>query len=233
METTYFAIALLGGLLPALFWLWFWLREDKERPEPYLLITLAFLGGMAVVPVTLPLQKLAMQYYYGDNLVFIWVVLEELLKYSAALLLVLWNRAVDEPIDLIIYMITVALGFSALENALFIFNPLMSGDITGSLLTGNFRFLGATLLHILASGTVGVFMALAYYKPATIKLWWGTIGIAVAIIFHTLFNLFIMDSSGSTVLVVFFCVWVGIIAIMLMFEKVKLLEAMHTPFRRR
>ncbi len=233
METTYFAIALLGGLLPALFWLWFWLREDKERPEPYLLITLAFIGGMAVVPVALPLQKLAMQYYYGDNLVFIWVVLEELLKYSAALLLVLWNRAVDEPIDLIIYMITVALGFSALENALFIFNPLMSGDITGSLLTGNFRFLGATLLHILASGTVGTFMALAYYKPPTLKLWWGTIGLGVAIIFHTLFNLFIMDSNGSTVLVVFFCVWIGIIAIMLMFEKVKLLEAMHMPLRRR
>ncbi len=233
METTYFVIALLGGLLPALFWLWFWLREDKERPEPYLLIAIAFIGGMMVVPLALPLQKIAIDYYHGDTLILVWVIIEELLKYALALILVLWNRAVDEPIDLIIYMITVALGFAALENALFIFNPLVAGDFTSSLLTGNFRFLGATLLHVLASGTVGIFMALSYYKPPTIKLWWNTLGLSVAVVLHALFNLFIMDASGTTILAVFFAVWVGLVIVMLLFEKAKLLEAMHRPSRRR
>lgn len=228
MESTYFAIAFLGGLIPALFWLWFWLREDRERPEPYLLIALAFIGGMMVVPAALPLQKLAMDYYEGDNLIFVWVIIEELLKYAAALFIVLWNRAVDEPIDLIIYMIAIALGFAALENALFIFNPLVSGDITNSLLTGKFRFLGATLLHVLASGTVGVFLALAYYKSAVTKLWWGTLGLFVAIILHALFNFFIMDASGGTILGVFLFVWMGLVVLMLIFEKVKILEAEHT-----
>ena len=58
-----------------------------------------------------------------------WVIIEEVLKYSAALMVVLWHKAVDEPIDVIIYMITIALGFSALENALFIFNPLRDGRL--------------------------------------------------------------------------------------------------------
>ncbi len=229
MESTYFAIAFLGGLIPALFWLWFWLREDRERPEPYLLIALAFIGGMMVVPLALPMQKLAMEYYQGDNLIFVWVIIEEVLKYAAALIIVLWNQAVDEPIDLIIYMIAIALGFAALENALFIFNPLISGDLTSSLLTGNFRFVGSTLLHVLASGTVGVFQALAYYKAPVQKLWWGTLGLFVAIVLHALFNFFIIDANGGTILGVFLFVWMGLVLLMLIFEKVKILEAEHRP----
>ena len=227
MASTEFAIAFLGGLIPALFWLWFWLREDRERPEPYLLIALAFIGGMMVVPLALPLQKLALDTYSGDNVIFIWVIIEETLKYAAALLMVLWNKAVDEPIDVIIYMIAIALGFAALENALFIFNPLVSGDFADSALTGFFRFLGATLLHVLASGTVGAFLAFAFFKSNTVKLLWGTFGLFIAIVLHALFNFFIMDASGETILGVFLFVWMGIIVLFLVFEKVKIIEAGH------
>jgi RsiW-degrading membrane proteinase PrsW (M82 family) len=227
MQSTYFAVAFLAGLVPTLFWLWFWLREDKVRPEPKILIATAFIAGMCVVPVALPLQQFATERFVGDNLIFVWVIIEEILKYSAALIVVLWNRAVDEPIDAIIYMITIALGFSALENALFIFNPLMQGDYLNSFLTGNFRFLGASLLHILASGTVGIAMALSYYARYWIKVLCATLGLFVAIILHALFNFSIMDASGGTVLSVFMFVWMGIIVLFLLFEKVKLLEKKH------
>lgn len=227
MQSTYFAIAFLAGLIPALFWLWFWLREDKARPEPKILIGSAFIAGMLIVPLVLPLQQFAMQRFSGDNLIFVWVIIEEVLKYSAALIVVLWNKAVDEPIDAIVYMITIALGFSALENALFIFNPLVDGNYVDSLLTGNFRFLGATLLHVLASGTVGVMMALSYYKRDGIKILSATLGLFIAIILHALFNFFIMDASGETVLGVFMFVWMGVIVLFLVFEKVKLLEKIH------
>lgn len=227
MESTAFAIAFVGGLIPALFWLWFWLREDREKPEPIGLIILAFIAGMAVVPAALPLQKLALDYYQGDNLILVWVIIEETLKYAAALLVVLWHKAVDEPIDLIIYMIVIALGFSALENALFMFNPLMQGDIINSLITGKFRFLGASLLHILASGTLGAFLALSYYRSTSVKLLYSLVGLFFAILLHTLFNFFIMDASGEGILGVFLFVWFGIIALFLVFEKVKMLEAKH------
>ena len=158
MEPTYFAIAFLSGLVPALFWLWFWLREDNRNPEPYTLIAISFIAGMAVVPVALPLQKLAIGLYTGSNVILVWVIIEELLKYAAALIIVLWNKEVDEPIDMVVYMIVIALGFAALENALFIFNPLVAGDLLNTALTGGFRFLGATLLHVLSSGTVGEYV---------------------------------------------------------------------------
>jgi RsiW-degrading membrane proteinase PrsW (M82 family) len=227
MVSTNFAIAFLAGLVPALFWLWFWTREDKAHPEPKVLLATSFIAGMLIVPLVLPLQQYAIQRFAGDNLIFVWVLIEEVLKYSAALIVVLWNKAVDEPIDTIIYMITIALGFSALENSLFIFNPLNDGNYMDSFLTGNFRFLGATLLHVLASGTVGVSMALSFYLRSSIKVLIATFGLFIAVILHALFNFFIMDASGETVLGVFMFVWMGIIALFLIFEKVKQLEKKH------
>lgn len=226
MDSTYFAIAFLSGLIPALFWVWFWLREDSKHPEPYFLITISFIAGMAVVPMALPLQKAAIGLYSETNIILIWVIIEELLKYAVALALVFWNRDVDEPIDMVIYMIMVALGFAALENALFVYNPLENKDYLDSIFTGSFRFLGATLLHVLASGTVGVSLALAYYKPKFIQVIAGTTGLFIAIVLHTLFNFFIMKASGE-ILIVFLFVWMGIILLFLLFEKIKLLEQKH------
>lgn len=227
MDSTHFAIAFLAGLIPALFWLWFLLREDKCRPEPKILIISSFIAGILIVPLVLPLQQFAMSLYAGQNLIIVWVIVEEVLKFSAALIVVLWNRAVDEPIDAIIYMITIALGFSALENALFIYNPLSDGNYVESFVTGNFRFLGATLLHVLASATVGIAMALSYYKRSVIKVFSATLGLFIAIVLHALFNLFIMNASGGTVLTIFMFVWMGIIVLFLIFEKVKILEKRH------
>lgn len=227
MEATNFAIAFVAGLIPTLFWLWFWLREDREQPEPWGLIILAFLSGMAVVPVALPLQQVALDLYSGNTLVLVWVVIEEVLKYAIALAVILWHKAVNEPIDLIIYMIVIALGFSALENALFVFNPLTAGEFQEMLLTSKFRFLGATLLHILASASIGVCLALAFYRSTAVKLAAGSVGTVIAIVLHALFNLFVMDANGESILAVFLFVWFGIIVLFLLFERVKILEAKH------
>lgn len=213
--------ALAGGLIPALFWLWFWLREDKARPEPKSLIFISFVAGMILVAPTLPLQKFALERFSGNDLILVWVIIEEILKYSAALIVVLWHRAVDEPIDTLIYMITIALGFSAAENALFILGPLAAGNILESVLTGHFRFLGATLLHVLASGTVGAFMAFAFYKRKYLRVLYATLGLCIAIVLHALFNFSIMDAHEGRVLSVFLFVWMGIIALFIVFEKVK------------
>jgi RsiW-degrading membrane proteinase PrsW (M82 family) len=44
-------LAILGGIGPAMLWLWFWLKEDRLHPEPKALLTRVFLfGGLAVFP---------------------------------------------------------------------------------------------------------------------------------------------------------------------------------------
>lgn len=52
-ETNVLIFSLLGGIVPALFWLWFWIKEDKLRPEPKSALLIAFIGGMLAVTLAL------------------------------------------------------------------------------------------------------------------------------------------------------------------------------------
>lgn len=218
-STLFYSLA--GGIIPALIWLIFWLQEDKKRPEPRDLIMMAFLGGMLVIPLAIFLQKVT---YDEESLVltFIaWATFEELLKFCAAYVLVLRRKEMNEPIDALIYMMTVALGFAALENALFILGPLHEGDVLGGVITGNLRFVGASLLHTISSAAVGAAIAFSFYKSRLVKDLYLLIGLLVAIALHTAFNLSIMKESTSNTLATFGFVWIAIVILMLLFERVK------------
>lgn len=214
--------SLLGGVLPALFWLWFWLKEDRLHPEPRSRIMLVFVAGMVSVFLVLPLEKAVFSFWPGISTytIMLWAVIEEVLKYAFAYFTALRNKVVDEPIDAVIYMITVALGFSALENALFIFAPMEKGYFLQGLMTGNSRFLGAMLLHVASSAAIGTMIGLAYYKKALTKRIYLAIGLCVAIILHTAFNLFIIELE-SDLFFVFSGIWVLIVLLIVMIEKVK------------
>ena len=151
--------ALLGGILPALVWLLFWLREDRKNPEPKRLIMRTFILGMIAVILVLPLQKGVEMLFAGGITILslaVWAFLEEGLKLGAGYFGGLASREDNEPIDPMIYMITAALGFVSLENALFILGPMLGGDIATSIITGNLRFIGASLLHEVTSAIIGV-----------------------------------------------------------------------------
>lgn len=214
--------ALLGGILPAILWLWFWLKEDSERPEPKKLIIISFLAGMVGVLVVLPLER----FTYGailsvPMLILSWAIIEELVKFAGFYYVGLKSKFFDEPVDALVYIITVAIGFAALENVLFIIKPLQSGNVVVSLLTGQFRFIGATLLHIVASGAIGVAVGLSYYKSKLKKIFYTIMGITVAVVLHTLFNFFIIQSSGELTLSILGVLWLLVIILFLFFEKIK------------
>lgn len=211
----------IGGLVPALIWLLFFLRQDKKHPEPKLLILLAFVAGMLSVFAALGLEQIAHGYLVGPALIIVWAAIEEVVKWAAAAATVLWRPYDDEPIDPIIYMITVALGFSALETGLFLLAPLVEGDMLSTILTSNLRFLGASLLHIVASAVVGIALAFSFYRPMYVKIYYLLIGLFLAVVLHALFNFFIIDASGVVIMLVFFFVWLAIVVLFLFFEKVK------------
>ena len=213
--------AFIGGLLPALLWLWFFLREDKAHPEPRHVILAAFLAGMAAVIAVLPAERTAMVHASGTVLIVLWAAIEEIFKYAAAIFAAFWHKDLDEPIDAVIYLITVALGFAAFETFLFLMGPLSNGDIITGVLTGNLRFMGAALLHTLSSASIGVAIALSFYRHPFIKFIFLCTGLITAITLHAAFNFFIMLDNGAKSSIAFFAVWLGIIMLFLMFEKVK------------
>ncbi|MFZ2522645.1 MAG: PrsW family glutamic-type intramembrane protease [Minisyncoccia bacterium] len=226
-----FFLAFIIGLIPALVWLWFWLKEDVH-PEPAKILTLAFLGGMATVLFVLPLQKIVydlfsenrlLSDFWWNNLQFtIWAGLEEIMKFLFVYMIAIRNKKVtDEPVDDIIYLIVSALGFVTLENALFLVEPIKGGDLVGTLINTNMRFVGASLVHVMSSATIGICMGLSFYKSGKRKIEYTIFGLILAIILHTGFNLFIINETTGSIFSVFGLVWIGIIAIILLFEKVK------------
>lgn len=215
-------LAFLGGVLPAFFWLWFWLKEDAKKPEPKGLLAICFLMGAIAVIFVIPIEKF-IENNISSELIKItsWATVEELIKYIAVLIILYKTTFVDEPIDWPILLITGALGFAALENVLFLIKPLSIEQSTVGLLTGNLRFLGSTLLHAVASGIIGISLGLSFFMRKKRKRLYLFIGLILAIALHSAFNFFIMNNNGSDFLKVFAFLWVATIINLLLLEKIR------------
>lgn len=222
--------AFLGGLLPSCIWLYFLLKEDSRSPEPRAVISLAFVAGMTAVPLALPLEQYARGALVGGTTVLIaWALVEEVLKYIMAALFILWRRAVDETPDYIIYMITVALGFASAENMLFLLTPISENQLLASVSVGNLRFLGSTLLHVVASAVIGFSFAVSakFLPPArTIA---AAVGLILAIALHTLFNVLIIREGSSSALSAFLLVWIVAVIFLAAFEVLKYFQYRNFP----
>jgi len=216
------AWATAGSFLPALFWLWFWLREDKKRPEPVGLLTLTFIGGIISVFIVFPIESFTYSLASGATLITALALIEEVVKYIALYTIALRSKYFDEPIDAIIYAITIALGFSAMENFLYVINIIHESGVAVGVLNGNLRFIGATLLHTVSSAAVGVAIALSFYKTSGKKILYLSIGLTTSVLLHALFNLSIINTkSVGEILTVFSYLWVLVVILILLFEKIK------------
>lgn len=216
-------IALIGGIIPAFIWLWFWLKEDRLHPEPKWMICFTFLGGVVATAFAYPAEK----FIAGINLqgefalLLSWAIVEEVLKLFFVAIIALQSRHYDEPIDAVIYMITGALGFAALENGLFLLDPLTGGDISSGIILGNFRFVGATLLHVACSATIGIFIALAWKRSRLYLTASVLVGLYIAVLLHTLFNFTIIRSEGDHLYLTFSILWTVVVAILFVAERIK------------
>ncbi len=223
--------ALVGGLLPALLWLWFWLKEDAH-PEPRRVLILTFIGGMMMAVVALFLEQFAhfaissfafSPAWASIILLFIWAGIEESAKYAAARRIALRLPCFDEPVDALVYLITAALGFAALENILFLLKVFGAQGAIFGLITGNLRFLGATLLHVVTSATVGASIAFSFFHRE--KLLRNVLGgLLLATVLHIAFNFFIIRSEGDNLFAIFVPLWLAVIVLIIIFEKIKNLK---------
>jgi len=210
---------MLGGIIPAVLWLWFWLREDDKHPEPQRLIVITFLWGIiSVIPTYYAESFVANRITDSATILMAWALIEEVMKFGAAYFAALRTKFYDEPIDAVIYLITAALGFAAAENFLFIIN---SHNAVGGLLTGGMRFVGASLLHTLASAFIGSLMALTFNKHFLAKLTAVSFGILTSTLLHTSFNVFLIRNNGNNTSVVFISLWLAIVFLILFFEKLR------------
>lgn len=201
IPTTLFLIVL--GFIPSIIWLIIFLTKDP-RPEPKYLIVKVFSFGIIIAPLVVLFEAIVnnitnSNFIYQTAIIFIWVAfIEEYMKYWVVKTTVVLEPDFDEPHDAIIYMISAALGFAAMENTLIVFKVFPEG-LGATLGVISLRFTGATLLHALSSGIVGYFLGLAWFFYH-FKKQLVAFGVILASFFHLTFNslLYLSPQTGLT-----------------------------------
>lgn len=206
----------LIALVPGVFWVWFYWRQDREKPEPPKLLAKVFFIGMAI---TLPAVafEFAFDYFFSFSqtssfpavvaVAFLIVApIEELLKYFVVREVVLKDPHFDEPVDGVIYAVVAALGFASLENILVVLGE------GGSIIF--LRFFTATLMHALTSGIVGYHLGLGLARPKERKSLLAQ-GLITAIILHALYNISVSLTENLAITLALLVILLGSMFIIL------------------
>lgn len=192
------------GILPSLIWLLFYLRTDSH-PESKRMILKIFAFGMLIALPAILLET-GLKDIFKDLVipsilivfldVFVAVAfIEEVLKYSVVKSKALGSSELDEPIDIVLYMIIAALGFAAVENILILFSLGPTCPLEGVFFVGIFRFWTATFLHALCSGVLGAFLAMSIFEAKKRKTIFIA-GLIMVSLLHGLYNFSIMNTEG-------------------------------------
>ena len=212
----------LIGVVPTIFWVFFWLRENRFKPEPPKLIILTFLAGACAVFLILPFEYLLNAFSIkGTERIFLFAGVEEIIKFLVVFLVNFKSIYLDKPIDYAIYLITGALGFATVENVFFLLRPDIRNNISFVIETGFFRFLGASILHSVLAAILGIIIGFVFYKSTKTKILFGCIGMSIVIILHTLFNFFIIKYVEIDGLLTLGILWIITLFIIVMFERVR------------
>jgi len=205
------------GILPSLAWLAYYLRKDLH-PESKRMIFKVFLFGVAV---TLPVffvqigLKILLDRMGAGGIVYsliYWFLIialsEEFFKYLVVKAGVLSSREFDEPVDAMIYMVVIALGFAAIENILYLFPPIDQMNtisfgvlVNRTVVISFVRFIGSTFLHTLCSATIGYFLALSICEAKKKKILL-ILGIFISVALHGLYNFSIMTIGGPLKIII-------------------------------
>lgn len=200
MEIYRLILYIFFGALPSLVWLFYYLQKDLHPEPKKMVLKVFFWGAIATIPA-LFLQIIfseALNYLHlapaTTSIIkwfFVIALTEEMVKYLVVRWVVFGNGELDEPLDIMLYMVVAALGFAALENMLYLFSPIdnLSFDAVLKItVTISFlRFIGATFLHTLCSGLLGYFMALSSLRGKH-RFRLTIVGLFIAVLLHGLYN---------------------------------------------
>ncbi len=221
----------IGGLIlafvPAFVWLTLFLKEDMH-PEPKSLIMKTFGIGALITLLVLVLQaltRLAMEGAYSELALFsiaAFAFIEETMKFFSGYFYIRKKKEFDEPVDAMIYLVALGLGFATIENIFILFPYVISPSATSFFEGGEtiaMRFIGATLLHTLTGAIVGYYWAKGILKKS--QGVYIAIGIVITTLIHMTFNyLLVVFQSINIIYPTIFLVAVSFF-VLRDFEKIK------------
>ncbi|MES2773231.1 MAG: PrsW family glutamic-type intramembrane protease [Bacteroidota bacterium] len=192
------AIALAPGVAIILYIYW----RDRHDREPLRHLFICFILGIASAVMAVLIDKglapiqteMTVPGSIGDKLFTAFImaaVVEELCKFFMCRVYAYPKKDFNEPLDGIVYMVMVAMGFATIENVLYVFANPETGMQVGVL-----RMFLAVPGHACWGVIVGYFMGLAKFKPKN-KFLYICIGLFCGILLHGTYDaaLFLRESN--------------------------------------
>lgn len=192
-------VLLLISFVPGGLWVWFFARNDRH-PEPLSMLIRTFLIGTAsVVPAALlerPLRPLlGMPTPFAFNIVLALLAIgfiEEGVKLLATYIAAFRSPQFDEVGDGIVYAITAALGFAAIENLFYTATYGLGVAVIRAVLT--------SLAHASFTGVFGFW--LGAYRLGKVPVGGVWRGLALAAVLHALYDYVVMSRIVSPIFAV-------------------------------
>lgn len=202
--------SLFFGFAPALLFAYLVYWVDRYEKEPVLLLGVTFTWGVVVAAgfAFLFNTLLGMGVYFltesettanlATSTIFAPIVEESLKGLAVLIIFLLFRREFDSVLDGIIYAAVVALGFTATENAWYIYNGYADGGVSGMLGLIFVRVVLVGWQHPFYTSFIGIGLAVARLSPRTpVKLLAPILGWFAAVLTHSFHNLIATLADGG------------------------------------
>ncbi len=239
MEATFSQWIFLSALsiVPSLFWLFFYFYYSPQFTTSRGILAVLFFGGIGAAGVAATAEQWGInllpenaistvsQYFFSfppDSPFSVLVLalftfffiapVEELCKFLLLFIVIKrFPRHLNQIIDGIKFGVVVGLGFAVLENGIYFYPELLSGNAPVLLKIFFLRWFVATLGHSLYTGVLGYYVGLSHFY----RLYRGRFirnGLILSILIHGLFNFLLLIGAG------FYSVILMIIALFFMMK---------------
>lgn len=214
----------LAAIIPMSFYLYLIWKMDKYDREPVKLVILNYLWGalgaviLAIIGSVILTSVIGIfiQDEFGLDFlgaVFVAPFVEEITK-GVFLLITISSRKFDNLTDGIVYGGAIGLGFGMTENFLyFISNSETFSDWFSLVIV---RSLFSGVMHLVATATLGAFLGLSKFMILPFRIILGLIGLFLAMLIHSLWNLFV--SFEQTVFLGFVFMFISVLIFILVFK---------------
>lgn len=211
-------IAILPGFLITAYIYW----RDRHEPEPLWLLAICFLFGVASTYPAIKMEEFGMYDIFIVHSSDVWMTFtfafltvafsEELVKYIFLRYYIYPKDEFCEPMDGIVYSVTISMGFATLENILYIVVRSNPDDFQHALEIGYARMFTAVPAHAAFAMVMGYFVGLAKFRPDK-EAFYQFCGLSLAVVLHGLYDFFIFQEMSHYLTIFTFVTLIGAIVI--------------------
>jgi RsiW-degrading membrane proteinase PrsW (M82 family) len=220
----YIILSGIAAITPMTFYLYLIWKMDKYDREPIRLVLLNYLWGALGAVVLAIISSIILTtligFFIRDEFgldifgaVIIAPFVEEITK-GVFLLITISSRKFDNLTDGIVYGGAIGLGFGMTENFLYFISNF--ADMSDWISLVIVRTLFSGVMHLVCTATLGAFLGLSKFMITPIRILLGIIGLLIAMLIHSLWNLFV--SFESTVLLGFIFLIFTVIIFIIVFR---------------